>query len=558
MSVVKIDAGQFQQMVQCGANRLNTNAEYVNSLNVFPVPDGDTGTNMNLSMTSGAKAVADSTATTVGLLAQALSKGLLMGARGNSGVILSQLFRGFAKHIPDAVDLNAEVLAHAFTHGVETAYKAVMKPVEGTILTVAREAAKAGERKAQQSDDVVEVMTAVLNASKKALAKTPDLLPVLKEVGVVDSGGQGLVFVYEGFLESLSGEAVESELFQPSPAEMDEMVNAEHHRSVQGQIATADIKYGYCTEIMVDLGVGPTVDSKFDYDEFRNYLNEIGDSLLVVNDDEVVKVHVHTEHPGDVMNWGQKFGALAKVKVDNMRMQHETILEHDKEIEAAPVAPVQDLAVITIAAGDGVQELFKSLGVAHVISGGQTMNPSTEDILKAIVEVNAKAVLVLPNNKNIFMAANQAAEVATVPVAVVPTKTISQGLTAMLAFTPDGTLEENKDAMTTMSQEVVSGQITTAVRDTSIDGLEIKKDDYLGMVDGKIVISEPGLKAATLDTLHKMVTEETEIVTILIGADGTNELAEELASALQIEFPEVEVEIHQGDQPVYPYLFSAE
>ena len=558
MSVVKIDAGQFQQMVQCGANRLNTNAEYVNSLNVFPVPDGDTGTNMNLSMTSGAKAVADSTATTVGLLAQALSKGLLMGARGNSGVILSQLFRGFAKHIPDAVDLNAEVLAHAFTHGVETAYKAVMKPVEGTILTVAREAAKAGERKAQQSDDVVEVMTAVLNASKKALAKTPDLLPVLKEVGVVDSGGQGLVFVYEGFLESLSGEAVERELFQPSPAEMDEMVNAEHHRSVQGQIATADIKYGYCTEIMVDLGVGPTVDSKFDYDEFRNYLNEIGDSLLVVNDDEVVKVHVHTEHPGDVMNWGQKFGALAKVKVDNMRMQHETILEHDKEIEAAPVAPVQDLAVITIAAGDGVQELFKSLGVAHVISGGQTMNPSTEDILKAIVEVNAKAVLVLPNNKNIFMAANQAAEVATVPVAVVPTKTISQGLTAMLAFTPDGTLEENKDAMTTMSQEVVSGQITTAVRDTSIDGLEIKKDDYLGMVDGKIVISEPGLKAATLDTLHKMVTEETEIVTILIGADGTNELAEELASALQIEFPEVEVEIHQGDQPVYPYLFSAQ
>ena len=560
MSVVKIDAGQFQQMVQCGANRLNANAEYVNSLNVFPVPDGDTGTNMNLSMTSGAKAVSDSTANTVGALAQALSKGLLMGARGNSGVILSQLFRGFAKHIPDVVTLDATTLANAFTHGVETAYKAVMKPVEGTILTVAREAAKAGERKAQTTDDVVEVMTAVLAASKKALAKTPDLLPVLKEVGVVDSGGQGLVFVYEGFLESLSGELVESDKFQPSPAEMDEMVNAEHHRSVQGHLATSDIKYGYCTEIMVDLGVGPTVDATFDYDEFRAYLNSIGDSLLVVNDDEVVKVHVHTEHPGEVLNYGQKFGSLAKVKVDNMRMQHETMLEHDKELDGAAkvAAPAVDLAVITIAAGDGVKELFKSLGASYVISGGQTMNPSTEDILKAIEEVNAKAVLVLPNNKNIFMAAEQAANVAKVPVAVVPTKTISQGLTGMLGFTPENSLEANFEAMSTMSQEVVSGQITTAVRDTAINGVTIKKDDYLGMIDGKIVISEADLKAAAADTLHKMISEDTEIVTILVGADGTNEMAEKLAADIQVEFADLEVEIHEGGQPVYPFLFSAE
>lgn len=559
MSVVKINASQFQQMVQQGANRLNANAEYVNSLNVFPVPDGDTGTNMNLSMTSGAKAVADSKATAVGTLAQALSKGLLMGARGNSGVILSQLFRGFAKRIPDVVELDANELAHAFTHGVETAYKAVMKPVEGTILTVAREAAKAGERAAQKTDDVVEVMEAVLNTSKKALAKTPDLLPVLKEVGVVDSGGQGLVFVYEGFYESLSGKVSPDQVYEPTPAEMDEMVNAEHHRSVQGQLATEDIKFGYCTEIMVALGDGPTVEAEFDYEEFRNYLNELGDSLLVVNDDEVVKVHVHTEHPGEVLNYGQRFGSLVKIKVDNMRGQHEAILEHDKEEgNVAPKAPAKELAVITISAGDGVKELFTSLGVAHVISGGQTMNPSTEDILKAIEEVNAKAVIVLPNNKNIFMAANQAAEVATIPVAVVPTRTISQGLTAMLGYNPDGSLGENQEAMTQMSQEVVSGQITTAVRDTSIDHVAIKKDDYLGMIDGKIVISEPDLKAASLDTLHKMVNEDTEIVTILVGVDGTQELAAELAASLQAEHEDLEVEIHQGDQPVYPYLFSAE
>ena len=298
MSVTEISASQFQEMVQAGANRLQVNAEYVNSLNVFPVPDGDTGTNMNLSMTSGAKAVADSTSEKVGELAAMLSKGLLMGARGNSGVILSQLFRGFSKQIPDVTVLNAADLAAAFTHGVETAYKAVMKPVEGTILTVAREAAKAGEKKAKTSDDVVEVMTAVVKGGKRALAKTPDLLPVLKEVGVVDSGGQGLLFVYEGFLSALNGEFKMTEVYEPSPAEMDEMVNAEHHRSVQGQLATEDIHYGYCTEIMVKIGEGPTVDSQFDYEEFRNYLDGIGDSLLVVNDDEIIKVHVHTENPG--------------------------------------------------------------------------------------------------------------------------------------------------------------------------------------------------------------------------------------------------------------------
>lgn len=559
MKVTEISASQFQEMVEAGAKRLQVNAEYVNSLNVFPVPDGDTGTNMNLSMTSGATAVVNSASEKVGELANVLAKGLLMGARGNSGVILSQLFRGFSKAILEVDTLNAEDLAKAFVHGVETAYKAVMKPVEGTILTVARESAKAGERKAKQTDDVIEVMTTVVQYGKKALDKTPDMLPVLKEVGVVDSGGQGLLFIYEGFLSALNGEFQADDTYEPSPAEMDEMVNAEHHRSIQGQLATADIKFGYCTEIMVRLGEGPTVDSQFDYDTFRNYLDGIGDSLLVVNDDEIVKVHVHTEHPGEVMNYGQKFGALIKVKVDNMRLQHETILEHDEKavVEKTPVQR-KPQSVIAIAAGEGVQELFKSLGADFVISGGQTMNPSTEDILEAIKEVHAEQVVVLPNNKNIFMAADQAAEVADIPVAVVPSKTVSQGMTAMLAFHGDQSLEDNKTAMTDMLESVVSGQITNAIRDTAIDGVEIHEGDYLGMIDGKIVLSEADKYQAAFDTLNKMINDDIEIITIIIGEEGTQAEAEKLSAAIEASYPDLEVEIHEGKQPVYPYLLSAE
>ncbi|WP_376716309.1 DAK2 domain-containing protein [Vagococcus carniphilus] len=543
-------------MVQAGANRLNQNAEFVNSLNVFPVPDGDTGTNMDLSMTSGAKAVRDSTSEHVGELAGILSKGLLMGARGNSGVILSQIFRGFSKEIVTEEELTAQALADAFKNGVETAYKAVMKPVEGTILTVSRGAAIAAEKKAKNSDDCIEVMEAALKGAKKALAKTPDMLPVLKEVGVVDSGGQGLVFVYEGFFESLSGKVVESDLHQPTPGQMDAMVNAEHHRSVSGAVATEDIKFGYCTEIMVRIGEGPTVDSEFDYDTFRNYLNELGDSLLVVADDEIIKVHVHTEQPGEVMNYGQKFGSLIKIKVDNMRVQHETILEH----EGAPEKPKERVpyGVISVAAGNGVQELFRSMGANYIISGGQTMNPSTEDILKAIDAVHAEKVIILPNNKNIFMAADQAAEVSEIPAIVVPSKTISQGMTALLGFNDQVSLEENESAMRDMLEDVVSGQVTTAVRDTSIDGVEITKDDFIGMIEGKIVVSNPDRLEASLETLKGMLQDDSEIVTIIIGEDGEQEEAERLEEALMAIDEELEVEIHQGDQPVYPYLFAAE
>jgi len=554
VEVTNIRASQFQSMVQAGADRLQEHAEYVNSLNVFPVPDGDTGTNMNLSMISGAKAVSDSTSDKVGELATHLSKGLLMGARGNSGVILSQLFRGFAKQIPDVETLSGKELAAAFTHGVNTAYKAVMKPVEGTILTVARVAAEFGERKATETDDCVAVMTAVVSGAKKALAKTPDLLPILKEVGVVDSGGQGLLFIYEGFLSVLNGEYVPENDFE-TPAAMDEMINAEHHRSVHSHLATEDITFGYCTEIMVKIGDGPTADTAFEYDTFRNYLNELGDSLLVVNDDEIIKVHVHTEYPGEVMNYGQKFGSLMKVKVDNMRVQHETLLENDSAPVKKPRVPY---AIIAIAAGNGVQELFKSLGASYVISGGQTMNPSTEDILKAIDAVNADQVIVLPNNKNIFMAADQAAEVADIPVVVVPSKTISQGMTAMLAFNDQVGLAQNQAAMTEMLTSVVSGSLTHAIRDTAIDGITIKEGDFLGMIDGKIVVSKTDALEVAFETLKQMMDEETEIVTIIIGEEGTQEQAEQMETALLAMNEELEVEIHHGDQPVYPYLFAAE
>ncbi len=558
MKVTTINGGQFQAMVQAGANRLNQNAEYVNSLNVFPVPDGDTGTNMDLSMSSGAQAVRDASSEKVGELSAILSKGLLMGARGNSGVILSQLFRGFSKRIKDVDVLTAADMSAAFANGVETAYKAVMKPVEGTILTVARGAAIASERKAEDSDDCLAVMEAALKGAKRALAKTPEMLPVLKEVGVVDSGGQGLVYIYEGFLEALSGKDVESDAYQPTPAQMDEMINAEHHRSVQSHLATEDITYGYCTEIMVQIGNGPTVDSQFDYDTFRNHLDKMGDSLLVVADDEIIKVHVHTEHPGEVMNYGQKFGSLIKVKVDNMRLQHETILEADEKEDSAAPAERIPYGVIVIAAGEGVQELFRSMGANYLINGGQTMNPSTEDIVKAIEAVHAEQVIILPNNKNIFMAADQAAEVSDVPVAVVPSKTISQGMTALLGFNDQLSLEENKAAMSDMLADVVSGQVTTAVRDTSIDGLAIRKDDYIGMVDGKIVVSLPDRFESSFNTLKEMLNDDSEIVTILVGEEGSQAEAEKLRDAVLTLSEDLEVEIYQGDQPVYPYLFSVE
>ena len=535
----KITTSLLQEMVQAAATRLGKQAEYVNSLNVFPVPDGDTGTNMGMTMDNGAKAVADQTASTVGEVGQILSKGLLMGARGNSGVITSQLFRGFGQSIKDKTELDGQDLAHAFQSGVEVAYKAVMKPVEGTILTVSRGAASAAIKKAESTNDAVEVMRAALDGAKAALAKTPEMLPVLKEVGVVDSGGQGLVFIYEGFLSALTGEYIASEDFQATPATMTEMINAEHHKAVAGHVATEDITFGYCTEIMIGLKQGPTYVKDF------------------VNDDEIVKVHVHTEDPGLVMQEGLKYGALVKVKVDNMRNQHDAQVQKEEAIQAAPSAP-KDFALIAVVAGDGLADIFKSQGVDYVISGGQTMNPSTEDIVKAIEQVNAKNVIILPNNKNIFMAAQSAAEVVDVNAAVVETRTVPQGFTSLLAFDPSQSIEANVEAMTASLSDVTSGSVTLAVRDTTIDGLEIHENDILGMVDGKILVSTPDMDQALLDTFDKMIDEDSEIVMIYVGEEGNQEQAQALAEKLEEAHEGIEVEIFQGDQPVYPYLFSVE
>ncbi|HEP1505271.1 phosphatase [Streptococcus pyogenes] len=551
-----ITTSLFQEMVQAAATRLGKQAEYVNSLNVFPVPDGDTGTNMSMTMDNGAKEVADKPASTVGEVGQMLSKGLLMGARGNSGVITSQLFRGFGQSIKGKDELTGKDLAQAFQVGVEVAYKAVMKPVEGTILTVSRGAATAALKKADLTDDAVEVMQAALDGAKGALAKTPDLLPVLKEVGVVDSGGQGLVFIYEGFLSALNGDYVTSADFKATPANMSEMINAEHHKSVVGHVATEDITYGYCTEIMVALKQGPTYVKEFNYDEFQGYLSGLGDSLLVVNDDEIVKVHVHTEDPGLVMQEGLKYGSLIKIKVDNMRNQHEAQVQKT-DVEKTK-AEVKDFGLIAVVAGEGLSEIFKAQGVDYVISGGQTMNPSTEDIVKAIEAVNAKQVIILPNNKNIFMAAQSAAEVVDIPAAVVATRTVPQGFTSLLTFDPSKSLEDNVADMSTSLSDVVSGSVTLAVRDTTIDGLEIHENDFLGMVDGKIIVSNPDMEATLKAAFEKMIDEDSEIVTIFVGEEGDQDLAEELAGYLGETYEDVEVEIHQGDQPVYPYLMSVE
>ena len=552
----KITTSLFQEMVQAGATRLNKQAEYVNSLNVFPVPDGDTGTNMGMTIENGAKEVADRSASTVGEAANIFAKGLLMGARGNSGVITSQLFRGFSQSVKDKDELDGAALAAAFQAGVEVAYKAVMKPVEGTILTVSRGAAIGAKKKAEQTDDAVEVMRAALEGAKTALAKTPDMLPVLKEVGVVDSGGQGLVFIYEGFLSALTGEYSASEDFVATPANMGEMINAEHHKSVAGHVATEDITFGYCTEIMVALKQGPTYAKEFNYDEFRNYLNDLGDSLLVVNDDEIVKVHVHTEDPGLVMQEGLKYGSLVKVKVDNMRNQHEAQVE--KEAQVSKPAEEKEYALIAVVAGQGLADIFRAQGVDYVIEGGQTMNPSTEDFVKAVEKVNARNIIFLPNNKNIFMAAQSAAEVLEQPAVVVEARTIPQGLTSLLAFDPSKSIEENQERMTAALGDVVSGSVTTAVRDTTIDGLEIHENDNLGMVDGKILVSNPDMHQTLTETLKHMLDEDSEIVTFYVGEDGSEELANQIAQEIAEEFEDVEVEIHHGQQPVYPYLFSVE
>ena len=552
MVLKEIDSKKFRDMVRVATHRLGRNAEFINSLNVFPVPDGDTGTNMNLTIESGAKAVAQNTSNSVGDLTESLAKGMLMGARGNSGVISSQLFRGVYKATQGMKTLNAQELANAFSNGVATAYKAVMKPVEGTILTVARIGAQEGANKANETDDVEEVMKAIVEGAKKALKTTPDLLPVLKQVGVVDSGGQGLLFIYEGFLEGLLGEEF-ADRYQPDEGEMDEMINAMHHQSVQSQLSTQDITNGYCTEIMVDLTADVPNKKTFNLDEFREHLSQLGDSLLAVSDEEVAKVHVHTEHPGAIFAYGSQFGQLGKIKIDNMRIQHETIVNNSEENQENV-----DFAVIAVASGNGIRKLFESEGVNRIISGGQTMNPSTQDIIDSIKKSGAKKAIVMPNNGNIIMAAKQAAEVSDIPVGIVPTKTISQGLTAMLSFDPDDSLDDNVANMTDALDTVVSGEVTKANRDTQINEVEIHQDDYLGIIDGEIKVAETDIITAASSMIEKMLDEDSEIVTVMFGRDSNKKEAQKLIDAVKEKHDDLEFELHDGGQPVYNFLISVE
>lgn len=545
-------------MVQAAATTLNNNAEFINSLNVFPVPDGDTGTNMSMSFQSGADYVSRDTSESVGELAQSLAKGLLMGARGNSGVILSQIFRGFSKSVAEKDNLSAQDIVEAFKNSEKTAYGSVMKPTEGTILTVIRGISEAGQ--SATTNDLAELFDILADAAEQALQATPDLLPVLKQVGVVDSGGQGLVFVVKAFSDVLNGRKIESS-HQPNTGEMDQMIDASHeqsHESAQGKLNPDDIKFGYCTQVMVRIGRGKEVEYDFDYDKFYDHLAGLGDSLLVVNDDEIVKVHVHTEQPGEVISWGQKFGDLANVKIDNMRLQQETIIEKDDESKKETKSAPKETAIIAVASGDGIGELFTSLGVTDVIKGGQTMNPSTQDILDAINNSNAKKAIILPNNGNIFMAAQQAADVAEIPVEIVHAKTIQQGLTTMLSFNPDASLEDNVSEMEDMLDTVVSGDVTNAVRDTEIDGVKIKKDDYMGIIDGKIKVVKDDLNETTIDMIKEMLDEDSEVVTIIYGEGMTQDQADELAEQVELIDDDLEVEVHPGGQPVYPYLISVE
>ncbi|MBP1950704.1 DAK2 domain-containing protein [Virgibacillus litoralis] len=554
MKVQTLNGITFTQMVLSGANHLSNNAQKIDALNVFPVPDGDTGTNMNLSMTSGASEVKKITSENVSEIANAFAKGLLMGARGNSGVILSQLFRGFAKGLENKETVSSKDMANAFDNGVDTAYKAVMKPVEGTILTVAKDAAKVAINEAKTEKDVIALMEEVVKEAKASLKRTPDLLPVLKEVGVVDSGGQGLLTIYEGFLAALKGEELPEQ--DANAAEMEEMVNAEHHKIAQDFMDTSEIEFGYCTEFMVKFEEDKLNEHPFDEETFRNELSEHGDSLLVVADDEIAKVHVHAEYPGSVMTLGQRFGSLINMKIENMREQHTAIVgSQDKE--TTPKAQAE-YGIVTVAMGSGLSSLFESLGASVVIEGGQTMNPSTQDITNAIEKANAKNVLILPNNKNIIMAAEQAAELAEVSAEVVPTKTIPQGISALLAFHPDSDIKNNKEAMEEASTQVKTGQVTYAVRDTQIDGITIEKNHFMGIADGKIKGSNQDKIETVKLLLNEMITEDDEILTILQGEDASAEEVELIEKYIEETYEDVEIEIHNGNQPIYSFIFSVE
>lgn len=580
-------------MVLAGAEMLQQHAEHVNSLNVFPVPDGDTGTNMNLTMTAGANELKRNNTASVGQCAGVLSKGLLMGARGNSGVILSQLFRGLGRYAAQYDELNTQQFAAALQTGVDTAYKAVVKPVEGTILTVAKEAARHAVYYARRTTDVTELMTEVLAKAKEALAHTPELLPVLKQVGVVDSGGQGLVYIYEGFLQHLtSGSAASpvqtsvqgqatAPVSVPAPVlTKPENVLSSVQSSAQSQLHTEDIEFLYDMEFFINRQLGASVKADFDEEAFRKALSVNGDSIIVISDDETIKVHVHSKTPGEVLNLALVHGEITQIHILNMREQHRDLLtagmdiapmpdvfadipEEKASVQAPAVPPADDLApygFIAVSSGDGISDIFRSLGVDAILAGGQTMNPSTEDFVNAISSISAKHIYILPNNSNIVLAAQQAKELleGEREITVIPSKSIPQGISAAFAFQEEDAVDTNTSNMLEAIAQVKSGQITNAVRDTVMENLEIKSGQYIGIESSKIVAAADDLLTVSKQLLSSMLVNGDEIVTVLTGADTEADITDALGSWLEETYPQVEVEIHEGGQPLYYYLFSVE
>lgn len=564
-----IDAKSFQKLFLAGANRINSRKDYINELNVFPVPDGDTGTNMSLTILAAAKEVGAVEEPTMATICKAISNGSLRGARGNSGVILSQLFRGFTKAVSKADSLGKDEITAGFTRAVETAYKAVMKPKEGTILTVAKGMADKAEELVDEDMDVIEFCEAIVAYGYEVLSKTPDMLPVLKEAGVVDSGGQGLMEVLQGIVDALTGKVTEIEV----PAEAASMSSAVIS-APKADISTADIKFGYCTEFIILLDKPLT---KEEEKGLKKFFLSIGDSLVLVADEEICKVHVHTNHPGQAFEKALTFGALSNMKIDNMRLEHQEKLIKDAENEAArqrqqeaeeekltaqeaaKAQPAKEVGFIAVSAGEGLTDIFKGLGVDYLIEGGQTMNPSTEDMLNAIDQVNAKNIFILPNNKNIILAAEQARDLTEdKKIVVLPTKTIPQGISAMIGYMPGASVDENAENMKDAYQDIASGQVTYAVRDTSIDGKEIHNGDIMGINDDGIAAVGKDLMETTIDLLSTMVDEDSELICLYYGADVSKQDADALSDEIEEKFPECEVEVNFGGQPIYYYMISVE
>ncbi len=557
MEITSINAQVLSKMFLAGAKSLDAKKEWINELNVFPVPDGDTGTNMSMTIMSAAKEVSVLDNPNMQQLAKAISSGSLRGARGNSGVILSQLFRGFCKVIAEYEEVDVAILCEALQRAVDTAYKAVMKPKEGTILTVAKGAADKALELVNDTDDLVYYIDEIIKEADVVLSKTPDMLPVLKQAGVVDSGGQGLMQVLKGAYDSLLGKEIDYTIETSTAGSGVIKISAE---------TEAEIKFGYCTEFIIVLNQPITEKQEL---EFKSYLESIGDSIVVVADDEIVKTHVHTNDPGLAIQKALTHGSLSKIKIDNMREEHQEKLIKDaqkladeqKEQESMPVEemPHKDMGFIAVSIGEGMNELFRGLGVDYIIEGGQTMNPSTEDMLTAIEHVNADHIFILPNNKNIIMAANQAATlIEEKEIIVIPTTTIPQGITALVNFIPDYSAEENKETMMEEIANVKTGQVTYAVRDTEIDGKVIKENDFMGIGDKTILSVGQDLKDTTIEMLSQMIDEDSAIVSIYFGVDASEDAANEIAEIISEKYPDVEVEVNSGGQPIYYYVISVE